>query len=135
MKFLGPITCIILNFFKISGDDQKIYDMLMMLIYYIVFYTQGIFDHCYTAQSNKYRSEILNSAKAPLFFGLIATLIFACEPSNYTGTGSIFVYPIYTDHYVQGFYTTGTWLWIMVLIWAGEAQLNDKFHAGAYDFV
>ena len=48
MKFLGPITCIVLNFFKITGDDQKFYDMMMMVIYYIVFYTQGVFDQCYT---------------------------------------------------------------------------------------
>ena len=109
--------------------------MMMMVIYYIVFFSQGIFDQFYSPQSNKYRSEILNSAKAPFFVGLGLFMIFVCEPSNYTGTGSIFVYPIYTDHYIQGFYTTGTWLWIGALMWIGEALLNDKFHAGTYDFV
>ena len=109
--------------------------MFMMVIYYVVFYTQGIFDQLYSAQANKYRTELMNTAKAPLLFGLLLFLIVLCQPSNYTGTGSIFVYPIYTDHYVQGFYTTGTWLWIYLLIRLGEIYLNDKFHAGTYDFV
>jgi hypothetical protein len=85
--------------------------------------------------SKKCKDEIMNSAKAPFVFGSTLLLLVVCEPSNYTGTGPIFVYPMYTDHYVQGLFTTGTWVWIYLLISLGETHLNDKFHAGCYDFV
>ena len=98
MKLLGPVACIGFNFFKIQGDNQKFYDMLMMIMYYVVFQTQGIFDQFYSTQSNKYRDEILNSGRAPFFLGLCLFMLFLCEPNNYTGVGSLFVYPIYTDH-------------------------------------
>jgi len=63
-------------------------------------------------------------------------LLFAlCAPSNYTGTGSLFLYPLYTDHGIQSLYTTGTWLWLFGLMGLAEVTLNDKFHEPTYDFV
>lgn len=71
-----------------------------MMIYYILFYAQGLFDQVHRQQSLKQRELIMDSIAAPfLFFGVVFFLIL-CMPTNYTGTGSIFNYPLYSDHQI-----------------------------------
>lgn len=106
-----------------------------MMLYYTLFYAQGLFDHVHHEQILKQRGQIMNSIAAPFLFVGVVFLAILCMPSNYTGTGSIFNYPLYSDHQIQSLYTTGTWLWIYGLIWLGEVTINDTFHEPTYDFI
>jgi hypothetical protein len=83
----------------------------------------------------KQRAVIMSSIAAPfLFIGVVFFLVL-CMPTNYTGTGSMFNYPLYSDHGIQALYTTGTWIWLYGLIWIAEITINDKFHEPTYDFI
>lgn len=54
---------------------------------------------------------------APLII-LAAILLYALSsPQNYSQTGFLFFYPLYSDYTIQCLYTTGTWMWIFAVTW------------------
>jgi hypothetical protein len=54
---------------------------------------------------------------------------------NYTETGFLFFYPLYTDYTIQCLYTTGTWVWVYVITWMMHAFANKEFNKTTYKLV
>lgn len=54
------------------------------------------------------------------------------SPQNYTETGFLFFYPLYSDWYIQSLYTTGTWVWICMITWLMQAYCNKMFNQPTY---
>ena len=135
MKLTGPLACICMNAFKRTDDPQDSYSWILMILYYSLFFSQGLFDQICLHQVVPLRSKLSRSIVAPFLFLGGVFIMCATAPSNYTGTGSIFLYPIYSDHGIQSLYTTGTWFWLFGIMWYAESNLNDKFHEPTYDFV
>ena len=78
------------------------------------------------------RNKMAKTVWAPL---LVLTCIFLyalSSPMNYSQTGFLFFYPLYSDYTIQCLYTTGTWMWIFLISWTLHAVANKKFNETAY---
>jgi hypothetical protein len=56
-------------------------------------------------------------------------------PMNYTQTGFLFFYPLFTDFTIQCLYTTGTWVWIYVITWTMHSFANKKFNETTFNLI
>jgi hypothetical protein len=89
-------------------------------------------DQLYWKPMLRTRNKLGDSVMAPLLV-LVFILFYALStPSNYSETGFLFFYPLYTDYTIQCFYTTGTWIWLMAVTWLMQAFANKQFNATAY---
>lgn len=55
-------------------------------------------------------------------------------PTNYSGMGHLFFYPLYTDYALQVSYVIGTWAWLTIIIWTMAHISNEKFNATFYKY-
>jgi len=81
------------------------------------------------------RNKILKTVWAPLALVIFVFIYALSCPQNYTQTGFLFFYPLYSDFTIQCFYTTGTWLWLYSLSWMMHAFANKKFNDTAYNLL
>jgi hypothetical protein len=89
-------------------------------------------DQLYFKKMMKTRKSMGNQVWAPLAV-LAFILIYALtSPQNYTQTGFLFFYPLYSDYSIQCLYTTGTWFWIFVITWLMQSFANKKFSDTGY---
>jgi len=54
---------------------------------------------------------------------------------NYSETGFLFFYPLYSDYTIQCLYTTGTWMWVYTITWLMHYAANKKFNDTAYKYI
>jgi len=67
---------------------------------------------------------------------LFAILLYALSsPTNYSQTGFLFFYPLYSDYTIQCLYTTGTWMWVYLVAWLMHYVANKKFNDTAYKYM
>ena len=81
------------------------------------------------------RNKVGKTVWAPLALPIfVFTYALSC-PQNYTQTGFLFFYPLYSDYTIQCLYTTGTWLWLYSISWMMHAFANKKFNETAYNLL
>jgi len=56
MKLAGPLASICMNQFKRTDDSQTAYTLALMLLYYCLFFSQGLFDQMHHSLILKPRS-------------------------------------------------------------------------------
>ena len=118
MKLLGPIFCIVMNSYKYgSNDSNSMYGFLLGIHYDCMFFAQGVIDQFYNKEIMRYRDELASTALMPLSIGAWILLYSITSPMN-TDTGVLFYYPLYSKFDYQALYTTGTWQWIYMIVWA-----------------
>lgn len=77
---------------------MPLHHVLMMINYDAVFFSQGIVDQLYFKQMLRTRNQVANTAVAP-FYVLFAILLYSLSsPQNYSDTGFLFFYPLYSDY-------------------------------------
>ena len=57
------------------------------------------------------------------------------SPTNQSDVGQLWHYPLYTSHGLQSLYTTGTWLWVYLVVEIASRMINAKFNERIYKFV
>lgn len=78
------------------------------------------------------RRELSKTSLAPAMI-IIGTLIYALSsPQNYSNTGFLFFYPLFSDFTIMSFYTTGTWMFVYIISWVMHLVANKKFNDYAY---
>lgn len=134
IKLVGPIGSICLNVWKDQQANEPLHHVLMMINYDAIFFSQGVTDQLYFKPMMRYRMKLAKTLWAPfsLIFGI---LIYAlASPQNYSDTGFLFFYPLYSDYTIQSFYTSGTWLWLFFLAWLMQLVGNQKFNLIIYKY-
>ena len=77
---------------------MPLHHVLMMINYDAVFFSQGIIDQLYFKQMQRTRSKVAATAWTP-FFIVVAILLYSLSsPQNYSQTGFLFFYPLYSDY-------------------------------------
>jgi len=132
IKLVGVCGSICLNWWKDQAPNQPLHHVLMMINYDAVFFSQGCIDQCYFKAMMRTRNRIGNTAWAPISVVAFIFLYALCAPSNYTQTGFLFFYPLYSDYTIQCLYTTGTWIWIYMMTWIMHYAANKKFSERGY---
>ena len=107
----------------------------MMINYDAVFFSQGLVDQLYFKQMMRTRKSLGNTVLAPACVVLFLFLYAVSSPMNYTQTGFLFFYPLYTDYTIQCLYTTGTWAWVYLVTWMMHAFANKEFNKTTYKLV
>jgi len=83
----------------------------------------------------KSRGYVSETPMAPIAI-VMAILIYSLTcPMNYSDMGHLFFYPLYSTYGLQCLYTTGTWLWVYLIIWLMAKIGNDKFNDKVYNYV
>jgi len=78
------------------------------------------------------RNKLAQTVAAPAIV-LIAILLYSLStPSNYSETGFLFFYPLYSDYSIQCLYTSGTWMWVFLVVWTMAAFANKMFNETTY---
>ena len=132
IKVLGPLGSIALNFWKDQAPNQPLHHVLMMINYDAVFFSQGVVDQLYFKPMMRTRNKLAKTVWAPLAV-LFGILLYALScPMNYSETGFLFFYPLYSDYTIQCLYTTGTWMWVYLVTWLMHYVANKKFNDTAY---
>jgi len=90
---------------------------------------------CYYRAMLKKRKELADSIITPLAIGGMILLYSISSPMVYSNMGHLFFYPLYADYTLQCLYTTGTWMWVYMIVWLMAKFANDKFNATVYNFV
>lgn len=135
IKFIGPCGSIALNYWKDQAPNQPLHHVLMMINYDAVFFSQGCVDQLYFKAMMRQRNKVGMTVWAPLCV-LFAILLYALSsPMNYSETGFLFFYPLYSDYTIQCLYTTGTWMWVYVITWLMQYAANKKFNDTAYKYI
>lgn len=104
----------------------------MMINYDAVFFSQGLVDQLYFKNMLRTRKYLSNTVLAPLCIVCVLFLYSLTSPQNYSQTGFLFFYPLYTDYTIQCLYTTGTWMWVYIVTWLMHAFANKKFNDTTY---
>ena len=117
IKLLGPCGSICLNLWKDQAPNQPLHHVLMMINYDALFFSQGMVDQLYWKQMKRTRNRVAGTAWAPIMVLLAIFMYSITSPQNYTETGFLFFYPLYSDWYIQSLYTSGTWVWICMITW------------------
>ena len=81
------------------------------------------------------RNETGKTSWAPICVVLGILLYALSSPQNYSQTGFLFFYPLYSDYTIQCLYTTGTWMWVFFISWAMQHIANKKFNETAYNLL
>jgi hypothetical protein len=64
---------------------------------------------------------------------VVGVLIYSLSsPQNYSSTGFLFFYPLYSDFTIMCLYTTGTWMFLYIISWIMQVIANKKFNDYAY---
>ena len=132
MKLLGPCGSIALNLWKDQVPNQPLHHVLMMINYDAVFFSQGLVDQLYFKNMLRTRKYLSNTVLAPLMIVIVLFIYSLTSPQNYSQTGFLFFYPLYTDYTIQCLYTTGTWMWLYIVTWLMHAFANKKFNDTTY---
>ena len=132
IKLVGITGSICLNWWKDQAPNQPLHHVLMMINYDAVFFSQGCIDQCYFKPMMRTRNRIGKTAWAPIAVVFFIFLYALTTPSNYTQTGFLFFYPLYSDYAIQCLYTTGTWIWIYLMTWLMHYAANKKFNEYGY---
>lgn len=132
IKFIGPLGSILLNLWKDQAPNQPLHHVLMMINYDACFFSQGVIDQCYWRQMLRSRNSVGKTVWVPFCIVLGILLYAISSPMNYTQTGFLFFYPLYSDYTIQCLYTTGTWTWIFFVAWTMQAIADKKFSDGMY---
>uniref|UniRef100_A0A7S3FUF9 Acyltransferase 3 domain-containing protein n=1 Tax=Strombidium rassoulzadegani TaxID=1082188 RepID=A0A7S3FUF9_9SPIT len=104
----------------------------MMINYDAVFFSQGVVDQLYFKPMMRTRNEMAKTVWAPVMV-LLGILLYALSsPQNYSQTGFLFFYPLYSDYTIQCLYTSGTWMWIYFIAWTMHHIANKKFNEATY---
>ena len=114
---------------------MPLHHVLMMINYDAVFFSQGIIDQLYFKQMQRTRSTVAATAWTPFFIVVGILLYSLSSPQNYSQTGFLFFYPLYSDYTIQCLYTSGTWLWIFSVAWIMHYICNKKFNDEFYRIV
>jgi len=104
----------------------------MMINYDAIFFSQGCVDQLYFKAMMRQRNKMGNTVWAPAIVCMGVLLYALSSPSNYSQTGFLFFYPLYSDYTIQCLYTSGTWLWVFFVSWMMHAIANKKFNDTAY---
>lgn len=78
------------------------------------------------------RKRIGATAWAPIAVVGFIFVYALTSPQNYTQTGFLFFYPLYSDYTIQCLYTTGTWAWVYLITWVMHYAANQKFNETGY---
>ncbi len=98
IKLLGPCGSIALNLWKNQAPDEPLHHVLMMINYDAVFFSQGMVDQLYWKQMMRTRKKLEKTVLAPLIILVFLFIYAISSPMNYTQTGFLFFYPLYTDY-------------------------------------
>ena len=85
MKLVGPLACIVINQFKYQTRHEGFYQVLMMIVYFLLFYSQGVIDNTWSRQMENKRNQLAETLVAPLGFFLIVVLFGITTPHDTTG--------------------------------------------------
>ena len=70
----------------------------MMINYYAIFFSQGVVDQLYFKPMMRTRNKMAETVWAPAII-LLGILFYALSsPQNYSQTGFLFFYPLYSDY-------------------------------------
>ena len=135
MKLIGPLGSIALNYWKDQAPNMPLHHVLMMINYDAVFFSQGVVDQLYFKPMMRTRNKMGKTVWAPFCIVLGIFLYALSSPTNYSQTGFLFFYPLYSDYTIQCLYTSGTWLWIFFISWTLHHIANKKFNERAYNLL
>lgn len=132
IKLVGVCGSIALNYWKDQAPNQPLHHVLMMINYDAVFFSQGVCDQLYFKAMMRQRNKAGKTVWAPLLV-LFGILFYALSsPQNYSETGFLFFYPLYSDYTIQCLYTSGTWMWVFFVAWMMHYVANKKFNETSY---
>lgn len=98
MKIVGPLGSIALNYWKDQAPNMPLHHVLMMINYDAVFFSQGVVDQLYFKPMMRTRNKYAKTVWAP-FMIVLGVLFYALSsPTNYSQTGFLFFYPLYSDY-------------------------------------
>jgi hypothetical protein len=103
-----------------------------MINYDAVFFSQGVVDQLYFKQMMRQRNKMGQTVWAPMTVMCAIFLYALSSPQNYSQTGFLFFYPLYSDYTIQCLYTSGTWMWLFFTAWMMQYIANKKFNDTAY---
>eukprot|EP00356_Strombidium_inclinatum_P005144 CAMPEP_0170505448 /NCGR_PEP_ID=MMETSP0208-20121228/50983_1 /TAXON_ID=197538 /ORGANISM="Strombidium inclinatum, Strain S3" /LENGTH=165 /DNA_ID=CAMNT_0010786315 /DNA_START=750 /DNA_END=1243 /DNA_ORIENTATION=- len=135
IRLIGPVMHIALNFFKDGNEYYPMYGFLTIINYDLIFMAQGIVDQVYAEEQKQAKEELSKTAWMPLGFFLFFLGYAITCPVGFSNSGYDFYYPLYDHTYLQSFHTTGSWLWIIVVLTIAEVYLNDKFDSGWFSLI
>lgn len=132
--FIGPVFTILLNLFKQGSDKKDLYGVVMMLLYYVIFFAQGMVNQIWQEKLRNNANKVMKSSIYPfMVVGSIATYgLFI--PGSTTLPGRVFNYPRYSDFLMQSVYVTGTWHFIYVLTWMMRKESNSIRNKKLFSF-
>jgi hypothetical protein len=135
LKIIGPLGSILLNVWKNQAKDQNLYHIFLMICYDAVFFSQGVIDMCYWRKMLRMRRYLSETVIAPLTLGFFMLSYSLFSPMNYKDFGQLFFYPLYSKYWLRCFYTTGTWVFVYIIVWFMAALGNEKFNDLVYKYV
>lgn len=106
-----------------------------MIHYDAIFFSQGVVDMCYWKQMLKKRGEMSDTVMAPIGLVCFILMYSITSPMVYHNMGHLFFYPLYSTYGLQCLYTTGTWIWVYLIIWMMAKVGNEKFNDTVYTYV
>ena len=64
-----------------------------------------------------------------VFFYFLSALT---APTVTVNEGSLWMYPLYAPTWLQCFYSTGTWLWLYLIVYLHSQGMNHKYNDSTY---
>jgi hypothetical protein len=81
------------------------------------------------------RKQLGNTVAAPFIVLAFLFLYALSSPQNYSETGFLFFYPLYSDYSIQCLYTSGTWVWVFTVTWLMHAFANKMFNETGFKLI
>lgn len=100
IKLVGPIGSICMNLWKTQTRNMNLYHIFLMINYDAIFFSQGVIDQCYWKKMVKNRSELADSALAPIAVVAFLFMYSLTSPMNFSNVGHLFFYPLYSTYWL-----------------------------------
>jgi hypothetical protein len=79
------------------------------------------------------RSVVAGTAFAPVIIAYSMLVYAITSPMNHSDVGDPYIYPLYTDFWLQVSFLLGSWLWLTVITWLFEYTCHQQFNMTYYN--
>uniref|UniRef100_A0A7S3FVQ1 Uncharacterized protein n=1 Tax=Strombidium rassoulzadegani TaxID=1082188 RepID=A0A7S3FVQ1_9SPIT len=129
---IGPLTHLGFNQFKYGTDEKSMYSASMMTFYHTVFFSQGMLFGVWRKEYFKAMQEMQDSVFMPFMVTFSVMAFSVTQPGNYSDVGFMFFYPLYSSKWIQGLFTSGSWLIIYLFNFLFHAAMNKRYDEQLY---
>lgn len=117
LKLVGPLSAIVMNYFKDGGNTETVYGFMCMINYDLMFMCQGLIDQTYMKMQLKSRGEWAETMIAPACLIIYSLAMSITSPSVTKGADYLFFYPLYEPKWLMNTYTMGSYFNLFMLTW------------------